>query len=228
MEAFRRAHSPEQREARRAAILATARSMLAEMPAARISLNELSRRAGLAKSNVLRYFESREAILLEICDSTGSEFLAELEDALSTVVDDRATSRVRADQLADAVAVTMARHPIFCDLISAQAAVLEHNISTEAVLHYKRTSIEQFDTLARLVVRAVPELDRDGATRFAATLVMLTGAVWTHAHPPPAVLAAYEADASLSIYRLDFTTTLRDALETTLSGLLARQYLADR
>lgn len=33
-----------------------------------MSLNELSRRAGLARSNVLRYSESREAILLELLD----------------------------------------------------------------------------------------------------------------------------------------------------------------
>ena len=33
--------------------------MLAEMPVSELTLNELSRRAGLAKSNVLRYFESR-------------------------------------------------------------------------------------------------------------------------------------------------------------------------
>ena len=43
--------------------------MLAEMPVAEVTLNELSRRAGLAKSNVLRYFESREAVLLELLDS---------------------------------------------------------------------------------------------------------------------------------------------------------------
>jgi AcrR family transcriptional regulator len=43
--------------------------MLTEMPVAQITLNELSRRVGLAKSNVLRYFESREAVLLELLDS---------------------------------------------------------------------------------------------------------------------------------------------------------------
>jgi AcrR family transcriptional regulator len=56
---FRRARTEEQREARRRAILGTAEAMLAEMPVAALSLNELSRRVGLAKSNVLRYFETR-------------------------------------------------------------------------------------------------------------------------------------------------------------------------
>ncbi|MFT4053490.1 MAG: TetR family transcriptional regulator [Novosphingobium sp.] len=47
-------------------ILTTASAMLSEIPVAEVSLNELSRRVRLAKSNVLRYFESREAVLLEL------------------------------------------------------------------------------------------------------------------------------------------------------------------
>ena len=63
---FQRARSDEQRALRSQAILDTAAAMLEEMPVADISLNELSRRVGLAKSNVLRYFDSREAVLLEL------------------------------------------------------------------------------------------------------------------------------------------------------------------
>jgi len=62
---FQRARSDEQREMRRRSILDAAAAMLTEMPVAEVTLNGLSRRAGLAKSNVLRYFESREAVLLE-------------------------------------------------------------------------------------------------------------------------------------------------------------------
>lgn len=63
---FQRARNDEQRDQRRRLILETAAGMLAEMPVADLSLNELSRQVGLAKSNVLRYFETREAILLEL------------------------------------------------------------------------------------------------------------------------------------------------------------------
>jgi AcrR family transcriptional regulator len=60
--------------------------MLTEMPVAQITLNELSRRVGLAKSNVLRYFESREAVLLELLDSAWQEWLAQLEEDLGRAV----------------------------------------------------------------------------------------------------------------------------------------------
>jgi hypothetical protein len=53
---------------------------------------------------------------------------------------------------------------------------------------------------------------------------MLTaGAMWTHSHPTAAVIAAYEADPSLAVWRLDFTKNLREMPEVVISGLLARQ-----
>ncbi|MFC8943731.1 TetR/AcrR family transcriptional regulator, partial [Streptomyces griseoincarnatus] len=84
---FQRARSEEQREIRRTAILDTAMAMLDEMPVAEVGLNELSRRVGLAKSNVLRYFESREAILLELLASALRAWLAEVSDELDADVD---------------------------------------------------------------------------------------------------------------------------------------------
>jgi len=51
---------------------------------------------------------------------------------------------------------------------------------------------------------------------------MVTGAVWTHARPSAAMLAAYEADPDLASMRLDFPSTLRQVLEVLIAGLLAR------
>ena len=89
---FQRARSEEQREIRRRAILDTAAAMLDEMPVAEVSLNELSRRVGLAKSNVLRYFESREAVLLELLDDFLGSWLAELADELAAGIDAHAVA----------------------------------------------------------------------------------------------------------------------------------------
>jgi DNA-binding transcriptional regulator YbjK len=99
MTTFQRARSAEQREMRRRAILDAAAGMLAEMPVAEVSLNELSRRAGLAKSNVLRYFDSREAVLLELLNSAWQEWLGQLGEGLAGV-DAGASAAERGDRLA--------------------------------------------------------------------------------------------------------------------------------
>ena len=106
-----------------------------------MTLNELSRRAGLAKSNVLRYFESREAVLLELLDSAWQDWLVQLERTWRTRSTPPRRSPERADQLAAAVASSLASRPMLCDLISAQAAVLERNVSPQVAAQYKRASI---------------------------------------------------------------------------------------
>jgi AcrR family transcriptional regulator len=111
--------------------------MLEEMPVSELSLNELSRRVGLAKSNVLRYFDSAEAVLLELLDSltaSGSSTLRELPSAVST----RAGFQRRAEQLAAVFGVLARRAPRAVRLIASQAAVLEHNVGTEAIASFKR------------------------------------------------------------------------------------------
>ncbi|MEV6865255.1 TetR family transcriptional regulator [Streptosporangium subroseum] len=222
MATFQRARSEEQRAERRRVILDTATAMLAEMPVAQVSLNELSRRVGLAKSNVLRYFESREAVLLELLDVALQEWLEQLDGALTAAVDAGAAPFERGDQVAATLAASLAARPVLCDLIGAQAAVLERNVSPQVAAEYKHAVVANAGVLARLVREHVRELGEHDAIRFVGAATMATGAVWTHAQPSAAMLAAYEADPSLASMRLDFTSTLREIFEVLLTGLLAR------
>ena len=195
--------------------------MLAEMPVAEISLNELSRRVGLAKSNVLRYFESREAVLFELLDRAFREWVEELSGELSVAIDPSRPAAERGDRLAAVVSSSLARRTVLCDLVNAQAGVLEHNVSVDVALRYKRSSRDALATMAELVRRHVPELG-EGAWRVCLTGMILGGALWAHARPSASTLAAYEADPSLTCLRLDLPTAMEDALATLIAGTLAR------
>ena len=63
---FQRARRPEQKAQRRAAILEAARALAAERGVAEVTLTEVASSVGLAKSNVLRYFETREDVYLHL------------------------------------------------------------------------------------------------------------------------------------------------------------------
>jgi AcrR family transcriptional regulator len=219
---FQRARSDEQRAIRRQTILDTAAAMLEEMPVSELSLNELSRRVGLAKSNVLRYFDSREAVLLELLDALTREWLAHLATALPAAVDAQAGFERRAEQFAGTLAGSLAARPVLCDLLSAQAAVLEHNVSTEAIVSFKRRGVGSAAALVGLVRQALPELSDDDAWRLVVGALVLTSSLWAHATPPRAVLDAYEQIPELSSMRVDFAATLEDALATVAVGLHAR------
>ena len=218
---FQRARSEEQREIRRRAILDTTAAMLEEMPIGEISLNELSRRVGLAKSNVLRYFESREAILLELLDRAWRQWVADLPALVHAGIDQDAPVRRRAEQFAAVIAASLAQRRVLCDLLSAQAGVLEHNVSPQVAARYKRAAVANVADIAALTHQHLPELG-NSAPQLTAAMIMTVGAVWTHARPSPAMLAAYEADPSLTAFKLDFVTTLQEMLATLTAGTIAR------
>jgi AcrR family transcriptional regulator len=215
---FQRARNEEQRAERRQAILATAEAMLADMPVAELSLNELARRVGLAKSNVLRYFGSREAVLLELLGDACREWRAELERLPAADGD----VRERCDALAAALASSAEARPVLCDLLAAQASVLERNVSAEVAARFKRAALAEVSALAEVVRHRIPELTAEDAVKFVGAAMMSTGAVWSHTCPSTAMLAAYEADPALAALRLPLRETLQELFAVLLAGLLAR------
>src|SRR5689334_25239296 len=79
---FQRARKPEEQRLRRDAILAAASELFDLEGPQGTGLNAIAARAGFTKSNVYRYFESREDVLMSL-------FLVELE---GFVVDFEASS----------------------------------------------------------------------------------------------------------------------------------------
>nr|WP_202434699.1 MULTISPECIES: TetR family transcriptional regulator [unclassified Streptomyces] len=199
----------------------TAAAMLDEMPVAEVSLNELSRRVGLAKSNVLRYFESREAVLLELLDDFLGRWLADLADELAAGIEAHAAPEVRAGQLAVVLSRSLADRVVLCDLFGAQGGVLEHNVSVEVVKRHKRSSLTRLAAMTELVRRHVPELG-DDAQLFCLMSLVSAGALSSYVPPPPSLLAAYADEPALGALHMELPDALRAAFTSALLGVLPR------
>ncbi|HEX3826001.1 MAG TPA: TetR family transcriptional regulator [Sporichthyaceae bacterium] len=217
---FQRARSDEQREVRRRVILDTAAAMLREMPAAELSLNELSRRVGLAKSNVLRYFESREAVLLELLEHEIHGWVDDVAAELAAE-DRRGPVAERADRLAAVLATTLQHRPVLCDLVAAQPAVLEHNTSVETVLRFKRSTRDHLAAVTTSARQLLPELGPT-AGQLCLMSVVIAGALSAQSQCSPSALAAYEIEPELAALRLDLPAALEDTIKTLTAGILAR------
>ncbi|MET7295697.1 hypothetical protein ABZS79_26785 [Streptomyces griseoloalbus] len=119
------------------------------------------------------------------------------------------------------IAGSLAQRRVLCDLLSAQAGVLEHNVSPQVGARYKRAAVANVADMAALAHQHLPELG-NSAPQLTPAMIMAVGAVWTHARPSPAMLAAYEADLSLTAFKLDFVTALQEMLATLAAGTIAR------
>ncbi|MCD5351341.1 TetR/AcrR family transcriptional regulator [Kineosporia mesophila] len=218
---FQRARSEEQREIRRRAILDTATAMLGEMPVAEVSLNELSRRVGLAKSNVLRYFETREAVLLELLNRFVQEWLVALADELATGIDPRDSPADRAGRLAEVLSRSLADRPVLCNLFGAQGSVLEQNVSVEVATQHKRASLDSLATATDLVLKHLPEFG-DTAQGYCLQVLIMAGALSAYVPPPASILAVYQADPALATLPIDLHEALRLSVIMTTMGALPR------
>ncbi len=195
--------------------------MLNEMPLAEITLNELSRRVGLAKPNVLRYFESREAVLLELLDHFLQEWLTALDRDLALGVDENQPMTGRAAAVAEILSDSLATRVVMCGLFGAQGSVLEHNVSVEVVTRYKHAALARMTTMTTLLQKHLPELG-ENATLFCLQTMVMAGALTAYSTPPPSLQAAYLAEPDLAHFHLDLKDSLKLSLTATLLGTLPR------
>jgi AcrR family transcriptional regulator len=190
-----------------------------------LSLNELARAVRLAKSNVLRYFESREAVLLELFDREYRAWLDELESRLHDLEpgsDDAAIDR-RTEQIATAVAESVDARPVFCELCASAPGVLEHNVSATVAADYKRSAVANAERLGGLLGPLVGDPSRESMIMLVGGVNLVIGGVWAMSQPSPGMAKAYAENPDLVAMRLDLCLAVRELVATLLVGLRHRE-----
>ena len=216
---FQRARSPEQAQQRREAILQAARDLCAKEGPAEVTLGALARAVGLAKSNVLRYVESREEALLALCAEGWVAWAAALERRLA------GETGVGLLEVATALSTTLAEQPVLCQLL---ALPLEHNVSARSLKRFKLEVVRVVGELGALLSRAVSDLSPEDGAEVVQAAAILAAGTWAQAHPPPALLAVYEAEPGLQGSRVAFEPRLRQLLVTQVTGVRTLRHLVRR
>jgi AcrR family transcriptional regulator len=223
-ETYQRARRPEQKRERQEAILAAARELALRDGVRAVSLAAIAERVGIHKSALLRYFETREQIFLELTAAAWRDWTAGLRQELGPAAVPEAAAAAPAAGAAALVADVFARsfgaRPLLCDLIAHTPLNLERNVSPEGVRRYKLTSLGAVDEAAGLVHRVLPELTLAECGEFVAAVASLAGAVWQMANPGPALAELYASDPDLARACIDLTGRLRRTGEVFLAGLV--------
>jgi AcrR family transcriptional regulator len=214
-EPFQRARRPEQKEQRREAILAAAADLARRDGVRAVSLSDIARAVGIHKSALLRYFETREQIFLELTAREWRDWEAEVTAALGEI----------APGDAEAVAATLARsfvsRPLLCDLLPHAALNLERHASIEAVRSYKETSIGAVEAVAGALAVPLPELDEAERGEAISYVALLAGSMYQIATPPEPLARLYEEEPRLGHFLLDLEGRLTRAASVLIAGLRA-------
>ena len=231
---FERARTPEAKRARQQAILTAAARLATAEGVREVTASAVADEVGMHKSAMLRYFETREDIFLQLAADAWGEWStavrAELEalaarPAAAAGVVGTAGRHEQNDDAAYAAAAVLAHslvsRPLFCDLLAHTPLNLERNVSFERVKAFKTRAIAVVAEIAATLCTVTP-LRLDQARSVVATTTSLAGAMWQMAAPGTNLRAFYESEPALAHAIVDVEPQLTDILSALITGYMTR------
>lgn len=193
---YTRARSQAQRQDRLAQLTAATRACLEHTRAATLSLGDVAAAAGLAKSGILRYVGSREALLLRVM----------YDEHLSWI--DALTQELHTAPPAATLARTLAARPVLCDLIAASPVLISRlgPEDRDALVAQGQDAQQRLGSALR---QSLPLSDKQLASLTAAVHAF-TGTAWAWTAPD---------SAGRNAMVTDFEATVSGLLGIFIAGL---------
>lgn len=180
-----------------------------------MSLGAIARLAKMSKANIYRYFETREAIYVEILCVEQEAWVGALETALSPL----AGSDDVDGWLEELLERTTGRDQMIA-LLAALPSVLEHNVSAATIRRSRRRILRSQNRLIDASLTALPSLTTEAARHFFTFFITFMAGLYPHTHLPRHV-AEVMAEPEFAAGDRDFRRTLHDQARVVLAGLLA-------
>lgn len=174
------------------------------------SLNAIAVEAGMVKSNIYRYFESREEILLRLMLRDLNDLLDALEESIR--------HPVPVAEVATLFSRGFAQRPRLCQFISQLSMTLERNVTGEVLRDIKLALFAAGGRAVGCLRTAFPDIPEDQGLHAAQLVFSLVAGQWPMSNPT-GELQALLAEPQFADFNHDFETFLRDALVTVFTGV---------
>jgi TetR/AcrR family transcriptional regulator len=206
-----RATDPAEKTERRAVILRAAEDLLHAAPGGGITVDDLARRAGLAKGTVYLYFRTREEVLLQVHWERLQGLFDALEQELGAPQPDIGYAAVRATLR------YLRAHPEFLPLATNCRGMLEANTSTEAALEFKLALGARLVAIGARLEALYPGMAKGDGTALLMSAYALMIGLWQLTDPPACLREAMQRP-EMSMFRVDFEKQLASALLALWAG----------
>lgn len=216
MTGLRRARSAEDKQQRRQDILHRAWELFRVRPWAELTMTDVAEAAGLSKAALYRYFDTKEALFLEV----EAERLGEWLEALGAELE--ALHRpASAESVARAVADTLVARPGLPRLLALLHVSMEHNVPFEAALAFKRALHGWLVRLGGQLEAALGDLPPGAGLGAALQIHALCIGLWQMTDAGPVMRRLLDR-AELRPLRMEFQPALVSGAATLLRGLPRR------
>jgi len=212
---WQRARSSEKKSVRRDAIHSSALTLLRRDGYENVSLNGIADEAGFTKSNLYRYYSSREEIFLSVFSTLFDRWVEECLKRLRTL-----NAGEPVERFARTWVRSMKPHAQFLDLTPLLLVSLERNSSFEQLVAFKKLSVERLHGIAVEVCRIYPALTIQEAFTYLTLSFAATTHYWAASTENHALKKIYRM-AEFKALKPNFEKDLATAIEIILRGLRA-------
>ena len=212
---WQRARTDEKRNERKEAIYTAALTLFKKSGYNKVSFNGIAAEASFTKSNMYRYFSSKEEIFLNVFADLFESWVNEYSKQLQTLEQD-----VQVETFAYVWFNSMLSHPRLLDLMPILFVSLERNSSFEQLLKFKRLAMNLLYSTTLDISRIYPEIAGEKAFKFLTLSYAATANYWAATMQSDALKKIYQLDEFQAL-KPDFEKDLTTSIEIIIRGLRA-------
>jgi AcrR family transcriptional regulator len=213
---WQRARTDEQKEQRITEILDATARLYEQASFEKITLAAIAREANFTRSNLYKYFRTKEEIFFEFLKHDVRLWRKDLVAAFA------GTAGCRVDEFAETWVGVLVRHKRLLRLVSVMYAHLEKKSSLEGLIGFKQMASEEFGALSEMLCRIFPALDEDRALRFLQLQMGASIGLYAMTDLSPTQRKVLEMP-EFQHFKIDFADSYHEAVASLLKGLLDKQ-----
>lgn len=211
---WKRARTDEQKEQRIDAILEATARLYEQSSFEDITLAAIAREANFTRSNLYKYFRSKEEIFFEFLKHDVRLWRKDLVAA----IEEPAT--YSADEFAAVWVEVLAGHQRLLRLISVMYAHLEKKTSIEGLIDFKQMANKEFGVLSDLLCRLFPALDPGRALKFLQLQLATSIGLYTMTNLSETQQQVLDRP-EFRHFQIDFAASFQEAVASLIQGMLA-------
>lgn len=196
---------------KRASIIQSAAFLLQKKDWAELSMDEVAKRAKIAKGTLYLYFPTKEDLCLRVHIGDYEAWFFDMEVFLTE------TKTIDADIFSKWFVDSMDRHVRFLKLLPIVPTILEKNASVETIREFKLSLKEQIFRILPLLLKVFPFLNEKSGFLFLMQCHALAVGSWSHGFPSDQFKEAVKENG-LDIFILDYKLFLQTSILTLLNG----------
>ncbi len=214
---WQRARTDEKKSERKEAIYLAAFTLFKQNGYDNVSFNGIASEAGFTKSNMYRYFSSREEIFLNIFADLFEKWFEDCINRLHSLEQNEVVNH-----FADTWVKSLKSHPQFLDLTPVLFVSLEKNSSYEQLLEFKKLAKKLLYKLSIEICRIYPEMQGEKAFKFLTLSYAATSNYWAAMTQNEALVKIYSQDEFKEL-KPNFEIDLASSIEIIIHGIRTSQ-----